>query len=335
MIAVSNSEMAMWLRCRRKWFVTYYLGYHPDTEEITGNRILGIRVHTAMQGMYGYGLDPLAVLGVLYSIELERSPEYETELLSERDLASAMVEGYIEWVASSGEDASLSVVATEAEVVVPIPRVEGVSLKARLDQVVLNEVTGLLSFLDFKTAGTFEKHEVLALDPQFKVYSLVQLLASQPVDAYGNTYPDAAGAPRVDGGIIRTMRRVRRTERAKPPFYATDEFRYDPETIESTLKKVQRVAHEIKGARRVLDWAYTEGGGTIDVINEVQRSLFPPNEIPHDCKWSCPLVQLCPMMSDSSDWAGVLMRGGQYEQGDPYAYYSEDPLRRVREELAG
>jgi RecB family exonuclease len=338
MITISNTEIQTWQRCRRKWFVSYYLGYQPEAEEVTGHRILGVRIHAALEGWYGYGLDPLVVLGVLYKIELDRSPEYEAELMAERDLASAMVEGYIEWTAETGADAGLSVVATEADVTVPLPRVEGVSLRARLDQVVLNEQTGLLSFLDFKTAASFEKHEILALDPQFRIYSLIQLLASRPpVDAFGNPYPQAGatGKPRVDGGIIRTLRRVKRTERSRPPYYATDEFRYDPETISATLAKVQRVGHEIKAARRVLDWAYTEGGGTVDVINEVQRSLFPPTPIVRDCGWSCPFVQLCPMMDDGSDWAGVLMRSGQYEQQDPYAYYLNDPLRKVREELAG
>lgn len=323
MITISNTEMQTWLRCRRKWFVTYYLGYQPDAEEVTGNRVLGIRVHTAMQGMYGYGLDPLAVLGVLYQIELDASPEFETELMAERDLASAMVEGYIEWVASEGVDAGLKVVATEAELEVALPGVEGVNLRAKLDQAVLNEVTGLFSFLDFKTAATFERHEILALDPQFKFYSLIQRLATEPSE------------PRVDGGIIRSLRRVKRSERAKPPFYANDEFRYDPETINSTLMKAQRVGYEIARARQALDYAYTEGHAELELVNIVQRSLFPANQIPHECKWSCPLVQLCPMMDDGSDWAGVLTNSGHFKQQDPYAYYADDPLRRVRQELAG
>ena len=323
MITVSNTEIQTFMRCPRKWFVQYYLGYQPAEEEVTGNRILGVRVHTALEGMYGYGLDPLAVLQVLYQLELDASPEFETELLAERDLASAMVEGYIEWVASEGIDAGLTVVATEAELVVPLPGVEGVQLRAKLDQQVLSEQTGLLSFLDFKTAGAFEKHEVLALDPQFKFYSLMHRLITEP------------GDPRVDGGIIRTLRRVKRSDKSKPPYYATDDFRYDPETINSQLRKVQRVAYQIRNARHTLDQVYLDSGGDMETVNLVQRSLFPPNEIPHDCKWSCPLVTLCPMMSDGSDWAGVLTNSGYFKQEDPYAYYSDDPLRRVRQELAG
>jgi hypothetical protein len=235
-----------------------------------------------------------------------------------------MVEGYIEWVAAEGKDAGLTVTGTETDLTVPLPGVPGVQLRAKLDQVVFNEVTGFYSFLDFKTAASFERHEVLDLDPQFKFYSMMQWLAE------GEDL-------RVDGGILRTLRRVKRTDRSRPPYYATDEFRYNPEMINSTLLKAQRVGYRIKGARQALDYAYAPDGGQgdLDVVNLVQRSLFPPNEIPHDCKWSCPLASgLCPMMSDGSSWAGALMSGDRFEQKDPYDYYLNDPLRRVRQVLA-
>jgi hypothetical protein len=323
MITISNSEISMWLRCRRKWFVSYYLGYQPASEEVTGHRILGTRVHTALEGHYGYGLDPLAVLGVLYQIELDASPEFEAELLAERDLASAMIEGYIEWAAETGADAGLRVISTEAEVTVPLPGVEGVELRAKLDQRVLSEETGLVLFHDWKTSATFDKHEILALDPQFRFYSMIERLAA------------AGDGPRASGGMLTTLRRVKRSDKSRPPYYRRDEFRYDPETINSTLAKAQRVGYEIRKARQSLDWAYTEGQGDIDLVNLVQRSLFPPTPILRDCDWSCPFVNLCPMMDDGSDWAGVLTGSGSFKQDNPYAYYSDDPLRRVRQELAG
>lgn len=333
MITISNSEIFTWQRCRRLWFLRYYLGYQPAEEEVTGNRILGVRIHTALEGYYGYDLDPLAVLGLLYQIELDASPEFEADLVAERDLATAMIEGYLEWAAAEGTDAGLKVVATEQELIVPLPGVEGVELRAKLDQAVLNEQTGLLSFLDWKTAANFDRRELLAISPQFKFYSMMQKLATQPHD--GHVYsPPPDGAPRVDGGILRTLRRVKRTERAKPPFYASDEFRYDPETINSTLAKAQRLGYEIKKARQALDWVYTEGQGDLELLNVVQRSLFPPTPIETDCSWRCPFLQLCPMLDDGSDWPGALTASGRYRQEDPYAYYADDPLHRVRQMLA-
>jgi len=322
MIIISNTEINTWQRCRRKWLISYYLGYQPDAEEVTGHRILGVRVHTALEGHYGYGLDPLAVLQLLYKFELEASPEFELELSAERDLASAMVEGYIEWAAETGADAGMAVVATEADVTVPLPGVEGVSLRAKLDQIVYNELTGLHSFKDWKTAASFEQHDILALNPQFKLYSLVQKLRNP-------------GGVLVDGGIITTLRRVKRTARSSPPYYQTDEFRYNPQTVNATLRKAQRIGYQIKKARQALDWVYAEDGGQgkADALDLVQQSLFPPTPIVRDCGWSCPFVTLCPMMDDGSDWIGALVSSGHYRQEDPYAYYSDDPLRRVRQVL--
>ena len=334
MITISNSEIFAWQRCKRLWMLSYYLGYQLADEEVTGNRILGTRIHSALEGYYGYDLDPLAVLGILYQIELDASPEFEHELIAERDLATAMVEGYVEWATAEGIDAGLKVVATEQELILPLPGVEGVQLRAKLDQVVLNEQTGLLSFLDWKTAATFERHEILMLNRQFKFYSMMQKLATQPHDDhhYG---PAPEGLPRVDGGILRTLRRVKRTEKAKPPFYAEDQFRYDPETINSMLARTQRAGYEIRKARQALDWVYTEGQGDLELLNVVQRSLFPPTEIETDCSWRCPFVQLCPMLDDGSDWAGALTQSGRYRQENPYAYYDNqnDPLHRVRQVL--
>ena len=325
MIQLTNSEIFMWQRCQRMWLLTYYLGYTPDAEEVTGNRILGIRIHCALQGYYGYDLDPLTVLHVLYQLALEAFPDYEADLLAERDLASAMVEGYLEWVTTEGKDASLKVIATEAEVTVPLPGVEGVELMGKLDQVFLDEMTGLLNFHDYKTAGGFERHEILAISPQFRFYSLLQKLA----------VAGQQGAPRVMGGMVTTLRRVKRTDRSKPPYYQRDPFRYNEETINSTLLKVTGIAKKIVTARHALDWVYTEGGGDLTLLNAYQAINLPPTPIETDCSWRCPFLALCPMLDDGSDWVGALTRSGHYRQEDPHAYYADDPLRRVREVLAG
>jgi hypothetical protein len=323
-IQISNSELFTFQRCLRMWMLKYYLGYVPDAEEVTGSRILGIRVHCALEGYYGYGLDPLVVLHLLYKIALEAFPDYEAALITERDLSSAMVEGYIEWLAETGKDAGLSVVGTETEVTVPLPGVEGVILRAKLDRVQLDEATGLLSFVDDKTAASFERHEILAINPQFRFYSLVQKLAAREVP----------GAPRVLGGVVNTLRRVKRTDRSKPPYYQRDPFRYNETDINSTLLKVTGLAKKIVAARQALDWIYTEGKGDLALLNSFQALNLPPTVIETDCSWRCPFLTLCPMLDDGSDWVGSLVRSGHYRQEDPYSYYDRDPLGRVRQMLA-
>lgn len=318
---ISNSEMTTWQRCKRKWYLAYYLGAREASESPVGVRILGIRVHTALEGKYGYDLDPVMVLDVIYRLAIEARPEFEAELRSEQDMAQAMVEGYIQWVADEGQDAGITVVATEQDISVPIPGLPGVNLRAKLDQVVWDEQRRALMFLDHKTADNFERHEIMDLDPQFRVYMLVQLLAAGP------------DGPRVAGGYRNTLRRVKRTAKAKPPFYQRDDFTYNPEQIESELRRITTLAGEISDMRDTLDQTYEVFNADLEVINSLQRSDLPPNRMPHDCRWSCPFVQLCPMMDDGSDWPGVITRSGKYAQGDPYDYYSDNPLSQVRSKI--
>lgn len=323
MTAISNSEVATFSRCRRQWYLKYYLGTAPADEPPAGIAQLGTRVHASLEGYYGFGLDPLTVLHTLYALEIEARPEYRADLLKERDLSTPMVEGYVEWAAEEGIDAGLTVVSVEQDVEVPFPLVPGVSLKARMDQVALNEDTGALSFLDWKTAASFDRHEVLALDPQFKFYSVVQRLARP------------AHVPLVDGGIIRTLRRVKRTSKSTPPYYQTDSFRYSPEVLEAAELRIAKICREIMTARRWLDEIYRRSGGELGWVNQVQRSEVPPSPRLHECRWDCPFVQLCPMMDDGSDWPGVIVSSGRYIQTDPYSYYRDDPVKAVRAVLEG
>ncbi len=325
-LSISNSEIATFDRCRRKWFNRYYLGASPAEPEIVGNAILGTRVHTALEGMDGYGLDPLAVLAILYSQALEEHPDWQADVNAEWDMARTMVEGYIEWVAETGADAGLRTVAVEQEVTVPFPRLPGVTLRARLDRVVLDEETGLLSFLDNKTAATFEKHEHLETDPQFLFYAVVQKLAK------------TTDSPQVDGGIVRTLRRVKRTAKSSPPYYAADSFRYSPERIAAAELRIAAVCREIVAARHELDHVYRYYRGDLETVNRVQRYALYPSQAFGGCKsWECPFVTLCPMMDDGSDWPGVIRDSGRFAQRNPYQYNDEaaDRINMVRTVLAG
>lgn len=325
MIQISQSEIATFKRCPRKWFVNYYLGFQPANPLPYGNSPLGVRVHAALEGWYGYQLDPVTVITILYRIEIERHPEYEQELRAEYELAVAMAAGYIEWIAETGADSDLEVVATEAEVIVPLPGVEGIELRARMDQVAIQPSNGTLGFMDYKTGATFERAQLLRLDPQMKFYSLVQQLAAS------RTGPDH---PVVLGGWITQLKRVKRTERAQPPFYQRDPFRYNPDEIRATYLKVRDICGQIARVRARLDTAYARSGNDLGVINELQRAELSPTPIIRDCSWSCPLANdLCGSMDDGSDWPGMLASGA-WVQDDPYAYYRQDPLREVREELS-
>jgi hypothetical protein len=179
--------------------------------------------------------------------------------------------------------------------------------------------------MDHKTAANFDAHALLAINPQFKFYSLVQKLVTRSLGI--------ADAPQVSGGIINTLRRVKRTGSSKPPYYQRDEFRYTDEELDATLARVTTICSDIADARDLLDVTYEQYKGSLDAVNRVQRRHLYPSPRPHECRWDCPFVTLCPMMDDGSDWPGVLTQSGRYRQDDPYQYYRDDPLHAVREVL--
>jgi len=214
------------------------------------------------------------------------------------------------------------------DVEIPFPAVPGVNLKARLDQVIVDHSTGLLSFLDHKTAANFDTHEVLALNTQFKHYSVVQRLIAR-----GMTAEDGKPHTVVSGGTVNTLRRVKRSAKSDPPYYQRDEFRYTDTEMDAAEARIAKICSDIVHVRELLDDTYRVGGGDLSMINPLQRYALYPTPQPRDCKWSCPFVNVCPMMDDGSDWPGVLMRSGKYKQADPYSYYRDDPLRAARRHL--
>jgi len=318
MVAVSNSEIATWDRCRRQWYLKYYLGMVPEHEAPYSNQWLGTRIHSALEGLYGYQMDPVHTLNLLYALAVQENPDDRIELLKEREMAVIMVEGYLEWIESTAKDAGLIVIATEQDITVPFPKVPGVALRGRMDQVAWDEETQTIRFVDHKTAPDFAAHELLSLNPQFKFYSILQRLAPPP---YGQV---------VMGGMMNTLRRVKRTAKSKPPYYLRDSVWYTDEQLDSAEARVTKLCMEIRDARASLDYVYTEGGGLLEYVNQVQRLELPPSPRVHECRWDCPFLTLCPMMDDGSDWPGMLTRSGRFRQDDPYSYYAQDPLKAIR-----
>jgi hypothetical protein len=219
---------------------------------------------------------------------------------------------------------------------VPLPGFEGaVDLRAKLDQVVYDSSTGLFSFLDHKTADDFKRHDMTEMDPQMAMYSLIAWLRSQGTAPVPGMAPAIRNdLPLVNGGIINTLRRVKRTRNSKPPYYDRHPFRHNPEQLAATLAGIQQVASEILNARAQLDAAYSRGG-VPEQIHWIQLTTMRPVKIIGDCDWRCPLSSgMCQMMDDGLGWMQALVSGGGYVQGDAYARYTRNGLDVVRAQLA-
>ena len=329
--AVSRTELNTWQRCPRQWLVKYYYGLVPADPVPTGAANFGIRWHTAMECFYGHGLDLLEAIDWIYHNAIQDYPDFEPELRKDWDMSKIMAEGYLEWLAAEGKDADLEVIAAEHEVRVPLPGFEGlVDLRAKMDLVVRSTQTGLLSFLDHKTADNFKRHEITEMDPQMASYSLIQWLASgQPVPQLGRPAALRDDVPLVNGGIVRTARRVKRTAKSNPPYYDQAEFRFDQDQMAATLLSTQAVVKEILSARNWLDEASEVSAWDVQVA---QLSACRPTKILYDCSWSCPFSSgLCQLMDAGTTWMEAIVSSGRYVQADPYEYYSRPDASRIAE----
>ncbi|MGB2791301.1 MAG: PD-(D/E)XK nuclease family protein [Candidatus Moraniibacteriota bacterium] len=321
-LTISNSEIQTWKTCRRKWYLVYYrqLGLKRTKEDATGARQLGTKVHIAMEAMYREGENPVAAVQALYEEDIASFPEKEVELRKELDLATAMLEGYLQWITDEGIDDGMELDAAECIVEVE-SGVPGVKLRGKLDQRWVRKIDGARLFRDFKTVGEFTTPgKILAMDEQMKFYHLLEYL-----DSIQKTGKEPMW--RTDGALYTMLRKVKRTATAKPPFYSQIEVHHNITELRTMLARTLTVLREIVESRQRMDAlsSYIPDEGQ----PEVHHSIFPPRPS-RDCTWGCDFFPVCPMMDDGSNYEGLLRE--YYTHVDPHERYkAQDAGKEISE----
>jgi hypothetical protein len=304
MISVSQSELRTFRDCKRRWYLTYYLGLKRSEENPATDANLGTRIHKALEHYYRDNDDPVHAIEMQYDAaedEYEDNEFFFKDLKKERKLAKVMIEGYLEWVAETGVDEDIEVISAEEDLRVPGP-VEGTELRAKMDLRIRRRSDGARLFLDHKTMGSFQNAQrVLHIDGQMRFYALLEKLDGR--DDW------------TDGGLYNILRRVGRTARAKPPFYVREECRYTIDDLRSEWLRVARQLQELVAVRTALD------------AGEDHRYVVYPSPT-RDCSWKCTFFSMCPLMDDGSRWED--MANGEFIVGDPYSYYDELVLEGLR-----
>lgn len=308
---ISHSQLKSFSMCRRRWWLAWHLGWTLKDERPTGVVHLGSHIHLALEGWYGYQLDPLQVLRWSYEDIISQQPEHEDQLRKDLDLAEAMVDGFLGWAAAEGIDAGLEVIATEHEVshTVDLPGVPGqqVIFRAKLDQLVRRLSDDRLMFRDWKTVGGFEKAAALLLDQQMRFYAMLQ----------GLVHRDPR--QRVDGALYVMIKRSKRTARATGPFYQQLEVTYNNHDLNSTYLRATSVAADIMQTKELL----AGHGGAFFADH---RYAVPPN--PTDfCSWGCQFFRICHLFDDGSRVEAALE--AEYHHADPMRYYDTSRIKRA------
>lgn len=314
---VSHSELRTFKACRRRWWLEWRRGLRPKVESPFGVMAVGNRIHQALALYYtpaGVGsIDPATALELLivkdWTALTERigtREELRKEFDKEANLERAMVTGYIEWLANTGADADLEVIAPETYVEYSLghmtPDYEEVRLIGRLDVRVRRITDGSAMFIDHKTVANFTTPaKTLKLDEQMLHYHLLE--------RRGN---DLA-MPRSDGALYNMLRRVKRTPRAQPPFYERVPVRHNDHEIESYALRTAATIRDILEVER-----------HVDHIPHGQQA--PPEAYPRpsrECSW-CPFFEVCPMFDDGSRAEDMI--AARYQAGDPLDYYRVSAL---------
>ena len=184
-IEVSNSEITMFKRCKRKWWLSYVLRLRPKAREVVGPLPLGSRVHKALEVHYRDGVPLLeAHQKLVDEARVEIAMEGlldDGKLDEEAELGRIMLEGYLEWVAEEGLDSDLELLDVEQVLKYEFPLSRGaITLMGKIDQRVFKKFTGTRAVLDFKTAANFNIwNDIAHMSPQLKTYMLLDKMTAQ------------------------------------------------------------------------------------------------------------------------------------------------------------
>lgn len=308
---VSNSEVQTFKDCPRKWWLAWHRGLALKQKTVDGVRDTGTRVHVALAAHYCAPgvMDAIKSLEYIQKIDREVFMEQYlhvpvdgealAKLNSQFDLEHAMVEGYLEWVLETGIDADLKTTHVEQYEEVEFDHENSdhdTKLIAKIDARVVSTSNGREYFIDHKT-GDFPDGRLLQLNQQMLHYILI--LREQGII--------------VDGALYNTLRRVKRSRAAKPPFYQRNEIRHNSYQIDNYRSALIGTLIQIERAEQMLS------------VGADHHIECPPRPS-RDCSWKCPFFKtgVCAMLDDGSRVDAAIEE--YYEVKNPLEYYGGQEL---------
>jgi hypothetical protein len=281
--------MKTFLRCRRKWWLSEVRRLAPNGYDPTGPLRSGSRVHVALEAVYTPDGEPYAALKEAQDADWQTYTASVVEAAGEPDPAIAeaftkdceleriMLEGYMEWIAETGEDANLDVLSTEEIVTVPgsafapdlVERFAEFDVVGKMDMRLRRRSDGARLFLDHKTARNLaDSMPTLHMDPQMLHYHWLESMTT-----------DGAWC---DGALYNVLKKVKRTKAAKPPFYARYEVRHNEHEIASYQARMTAIIREM--------FRLEEEVRQLPPAEAAMSAYTTPTR---DCSWDCTFFQLC------------------------------------------
>lgn len=272
-VPISNSEIQLFKENRREWWLRYYLGRAPKESSMVGPLPLGTRVHLALEMLYKEGADPVNVYLTQWAedreIFLQSSDAQDdskvSKFNSDSELGRIMVEGYLEWIEETNVDASIRVIDVEKELTYPLFG-DRVVLRGKIDLKVQDAMDGMIALLDHKTSLSFTQyHRIAHMSEQLMTYVMLEKLQG------GTDTP-------IEGGIYNLLKKVKRTAKAKPPFYERIVVRFNKTILDNFWVRTNGTVRDILRVRDELDAGADPQYVVYPVVNDTllwKSNFFP------------------------------------------------------------
>lgn len=319
---VSHSEITTFQDCPRKWYLAWHNGLKPIVENPVGALAMGTRVHKVLELYYTknptYSVDPRDSLENLimkdwtlllntYTVKGEMiPPEVKKKFETEARMQRVMIEGFIEWEATTGENAYYKTIEPESFIQVDAGTWHDdrkLKLVGRVDRLVKRLTDGAVLFEDFKTAASIPALvKILPINTQMKHYLMLLEMESE------ETNKDAMPI----GALYTILRKSMQTQTATPPFYARVEVYHNKHERTNYRTKVDSLVRQIEVVEQQL------------MVGEATHHEVAPPRPSNDCSWKCPFFQICPMMDDGSNVQSMV--DNHFTSGRPLDYY--DPSKK-------
>lgn len=304
-LILTNSELSAWQRCRRGWWLNYYRKLRR-IDDYTSPTDIGSLYHEALAHYYTPGVklgDPIDVIRNRATSLIEKWPQHAEEIAADAGMAGIMAEGYLEWLEETGADADLEVYAAEEAVEIELKPTAYI-LRGKMDARARMKFSGAHVQLEHKTVGNLlELPKTAQTAPQFLTYDLLAFLKAKEEQDL---------TIRTDGVLLNMAKKVKRTARATPPFYARHIVRHNTQELRSHWRHIIAIAGEIEEARRRLD-----GGQDF-------QHICPPFMDGRAHHYACPCAHVGALFDDGSDVEGFL--AAEYVSHDPLERYAKEDI---------
>lgn len=259
---------------------------------------VGNMVHKALETYYGSAgvMTPLESIVPMYEKMLEDFPDYEAAINRDKELATIMVNAYMEYLEEELVDLDLEFLGSEDALEAPLEGTDHI-ITGRNDAIARRKSTGGRVTIDHKTVKSLnELQKTAQIDPQFLTYDLIDFLV------HGD---------KGDAIMINMLRRVNsENELSKPPYFGRFEIQHNLQELRNHWKHVVSLCDEMEKTVMALD----EG--------EDHHKVVPPSPS-KQCAWDCSYRGICGMFDDGGAVEAYL--AANYEIGKTYAHQKEVP----------